>query len=702
VNLVSENFEMRKILAVLLAGLFFILFFVATTANQIVDTASDPGVITGMLDDSDAYDYVYDNIVGNLVHDVVSKGIEIDSGLDETSEQTVLNFDDPDSAAVAITNLIETLIPREYVQEKLEESLAGAAPYARGETDEFTIDLEVQERVRTVPAAARQVVADLDLTERVIEDLLIPQLDQFTDQISGQALGIELTSSEVENAAREVFEPEWLEAQLFGAIDEITPFFAGDTDSFNVVLKFDDRAVVIGRILKDKLVSESTLYNLVFSQVVDPLIQQTVEQSTSVGFGIALTEAEVVETFELIAPRAWVEEQGEGVIDALLDYLVGKSESLEYTVDLSDRKTAATETLQVLAREKLGSTLGDIPTCSSPLDALGASQDLASKQLPRCIVGGQSSIDLALATFGPIMDQQVASFVEAQVPNEVAYSQAQLAAHAGGGMDTIEDLRSRISEGVNFTDRDLINAMSDGSRQSQADAEEALRILANGVLITEENITDNLDPASLQQFDRIRDLAGTAFGIRWLLWVFVLIPLFVIAFIGGHGWVGRLKWAGGVAAVSALIVYGGIAVAWSFNDIAQDYVPDYGAEVSNEFRADYPRLSAELESDELSNRFERAMDSWQQSWRNQTLPWIIGGAVVFAAGFALSTLGAKKGTPMGGGTAYTGSAPTTANARSVPKEWGDDPEEDRQDTKIEVDKSETLDEEKKSEGGATV
>ena len=685
---------MRKILAVLLAGLFFILFFVATTVNQVVDTASDPGVITGMLDDSDAYDYVYDNIVGNMVHDMVTKGIEIDNGLDESSPPTVLSFDDPDADSVAITNLIETLVPREYVKEKLEESLNGIVPYVRGETDDFTIDLEVQGRVRLVPAAARQVVADLDLTERVIDDLLIPQLYKFVDQISDQALGIELTNIEVENAAREVFEAGWLEAQLFGAIDEITPFFAGDADSFNVVLKFDDRAVIFGRILKEKLVSESTLYNLVFTQVVDPLIQQTISESTSVGFGIALTEVEVVETFEIIAPRAWVEEQGEGVIDALLDYLVGKSDSLEYTVDLSDRKSEATETLQILAREKLKLALGDIPTCSSPLDAIGASQDLAARQFPRCVIGGQSAIDSTIAEFGPVMDLKIASFVEAQVPNEVAYSQAQLAAHTGGGLDTIKDLRSRIYEGVNFTDRDLVNAMSDGSPESQDDAEKALRILANGVMITEQNITDNINPGALQQFNDARDLAGTALGIRWILWIFVLVPLFLIVLIGGSDWSGRMKWVGGVVAVSALIVYGGIAVAWSFNDIVQDYVPNYGSEVSNEFRLDYPRLSAELESDELNNRFERAMDSWQQSWRNQVLPWILGGVVVFAAGIALSVLNARKGTPLGGGTAYKGSKPTDDDASSIPKECGDGEEEDWQDTKVYAGKPATSDDEK--------
>ena len=167
---------MRKLLAVLLAGLFLILFFVATTVNQVVDTASDPGVINGMLDDADAYNYVYDNIIGNLVGDLVEQGIEVDTGLD-TGAPSVLRFEDPDQAALAITDLIETLIQREYVQEKLEASLNSVLPYVLGETDEFTIDLEVQERVRSVPGAVRKVALDLELTERAIEDLLIPQMD---------------------------------------------------------------------------------------------------------------------------------------------------------------------------------------------------------------------------------------------------------------------------------------------------------------------------------------------------------------------------------------------------------------------------------------------------------------------------------------------------------------------------------------------
>ena len=667
---------MRKVLAVLVAGLFLILFFVAVTVNQVVDTASEPDVVTGMLDDAEMYDYVYDNIIGNLVHDMVSKGIEIESGLGDSSAPTILTFDDPDAAALAITTFIETIVPREYVKGKIEEGMDGLVPYARGDADTFTLDLEVQERVRAVPEAARQVVADLDLTERVIEDLLIPQLDSFTGQISGQALGINLTKAEIESAARQIFATEWLEGQLFGAIDEATPFFAGDAESFSVELQFGDRAVIIGQILKDKLISQDTLYNLVFAQVVDPLIQQTVAQSTSVGFGISLTEAEVVNAFEVIAPRQWVQDQGEGVIDALIAYMVGETNSLAYRVDLTDRKVAASTELEALALRKLETALDGIPECSDPAAALGATQDIRSQQLPRCIAGGQPMIDLALNTFAPVMSQQVTSFVEAQVPSEVSYSQADFEAQVGGSLESVDEIRDQIAEGFSFSDRDLVDMIaSDSSRRAQADAERTLQTLADGFVFTEEDIVSDLDPAARKQLNDIRGYVGTGLSVRWVLWILVLIPLAVIALIGGNGWPGRLKWAGGVAAISALIVYGGIAVAWSVNDIAQEYIPDYGARVNADFRADYPRLSDELESGELNVRFERLMDSWQQGWRNQTVPWIVAGAVAFVVGIVLSKFGGKKGIRMGGGPSYKGSSPKpSSSAFSIPKDWGDTPE----------------------------
>jgi len=665
---------MRKLLAALLAVVFVLLLFVAVTVNQVVDTATEPEVVIGMINDAEAYDYVYDNIVGNAVKDIVNQGVEFDSGDGRIS---TLHFDDPDKAAVAVTDLIETLVPREYVKEKFEESLRGLVPYAKGETDQFTVDLEVQERVRSVPGAVRIVVTELNLAESIVEDLLVPQLSEFSDQISDDALGISFSQAEIERNARLIFDPVWLEGQLFDAVDEITPYFAGDAESFSVVLAFDDRIVIVGDLLKDKLQSENTLYTLVFNQVVDPLVQQTIAQSNDVGFGIALTEQEVLDTFEVIAPESWVREQGDNVIDTLIDYMTGKSQSLAYTVDLSERKIAATTELKNLARTKLESTIGAIPQCSSPADLLGASQDLSNQQIPRCLAGGAAVISQVTETLGPIMDDQVELFVSNQIPDHVSYTLSDFQSSVGGGFDTIEDARRWGSEGLVFTDQDLIDAMADdGDPQSRADAEEILQIFADGIAFTEQNILENLTPEDRQLLDDVRGYVNTGLVLRWILWILMIVPLAVIAFIGGRGWPGRLKWAGGIAFFSAAIIYALIFVAWSFNDVAKEQAVNV-SDIATDFRDDFPNLAAELDSDEPLARLERAMDAWQEGWRNQTVPWMIGGIVLFGLGTVLGlrgTGGAPKDkplpTPSANPAATAGQKLSTSSpAMTVPKGW---------------------------------
>ena len=107
----------------------------------------------------------------------------------------------------------------------------------------------------------------------------------------------------------------------------------------------------------------------------------------------------------------------------------------------------------------------------------------------------------------------------------------------------VDDVRERIAEGVNFTDQDLIDTIAaDGSLESRADAEESLRILANGILITEKEITDNLEPATLKQFNKIRGYVNLGLSLQWVIWIVVLLVLAVIAFIAGNTWADKLRW----------------------------------------------------------------------------------------------------------------------------------------------------------------
>ena len=629
---------MRNFLALVFSAGLVVLLFLVVTANHALNTISEPDVIISVLNDAEAYDYLYDEIIGNLVYDVVEKGVEFNSGIGESSSPTVLEFDDPVTAAAAITSFVEKLVPREYLREKIEEGLHGVVPYAAGQTDEFKIDLEVQDRVRELPDSVRTLVTELRLVQQLTDDLIVPQMSEFNSQISGSGLGIEFTQKENETNARLILPPEWVEEQLFHTLDELTTYLVGDSDGFSVLIKLEDRVVIIGEILKDKISSDNTLYKLVFAKVIDPAIQRTVDQSTSVGFGVSLTEQEVTDAVELIAPPEWVRGHGDGVIDALVDYLLGDEDDLNYSVDMTARKAAAAKELQALARIKLVSTLESTPACTSSAAAFAATKAVASGKVPPCLSGGPM-INLALEAFVPKMDQQVESFVMSQIPGEIAYSLSDFAGQGDGVEQQLSDIREKVIEGISFTEKDLIGLIAGGDDPEALDgAEEQLTILAAGVVITEVDIAKSLGPDEIQQMDDLRAQARNWLSLKWILWFLVLIPIGIIAFTGGRGWPGRFKWAGGAVAISAFIVYLGISLIWS---VGKNQLP-MEIPVSEEMRVDYPRLSDELGSESPAELVQSALGSWQSGWRNQTLPWIVFGLLSFTAGTLWSRV--YKGT----------------------------------------------------------
>ena len=656
---------MRNFLALVFSAGLVVLLFLVVTANHALNTISEPDVIISVLNDAEAYDYLYDEIIGNLVYDVVEKGVEVNSGIGESSSPTILEFDDPVTAAAAITSFVEKLVPREYLREKIEEGLHGVVPYAAGQTDEFKIDLEVQDRVRELPDSVRTLVTELRLVQQLTDDLIVPQMSEFNSQISGSGLGIEFTQKENETNARLILPPEWVEEQLFHTVDELTTYFVGDSDGFSVLIKLEDRVVIIGEILKDKISSDNTLYKLVFAKVIDPAIQRTVDQSTSVGFGVSLTEQEVTDAVELIAPPEWVRGHGDGVIDALVDYLLGDEDDLNYSVDMTARKAAAAKELQALARIKLVSTLESTPACTSSAAAFASTKAVASGKVPPCLSGGPM-INLALEAFVPKMDQQVESFVMRQIPGEISYSLSDFAGQGDGVDQQLSDIREKVIEGISFTEKDLIGLIAGGDEPEALDgAEEQLTILAAGVVITEVDIVKSLGPDEIQQMDDLRAQARNWLSLKWLLWFLVLIPIGIIAFTGGRGWPGRLRWAGGAVVISALIVYLGISLIWS---VGKNQLP-MEIPVSEEMRVDYPRLSDELGSESPAELVQSALGSWQSGWRNQTLPWIVFGLLSFTVGTLWSRVYKGTGQVVAAGPEVdTVFEPESGNTNGLPSE----------------------------------
>ena len=624
----SRSEALRPTFAVLLAIVFSALFVFALLVSRVVNTAGDPGEVAGLIEEADLYDFVYDRLLDAALSDVTTRGLSVETGLDGSK---TIQFDDPAQAQAAIKSFIETVFPREYVQLKVEEALQGVIPYASGRSDGFEIDLETEQRIDALPEAVRTAARRIGLGDIVLTGLVVPTVRDLSGSITNEALGIELTPGEAEDAALRILPPEWIETRVFSFADQAAPYFAGTEDNLDIVITFTDRVPVTGQVLKDKLNDEDTLVRLVFDQVVDPLVGQFAEDSATLVFGIEITKADIQEAVEIVAPAAWVREQGDGIIDAFVAWLVGATETLEYTFDLSERKTDATVQLEELAFRKLDERVTATPVCQSPAQTVGALNDALQGVFPSCLTANASEL---LNVMRPLVSGAIVNLISNSLPDQITYSERDFRAQLGpGSLDTLDSLRDLVINGFTFTDDDLVEMIAGDNADAQAlaDARENLDIARAGFVFNETEFTDRMDADQLTEFNSVRDRISLGWTFRWFIFAPAVLLLIGVSIIGGRGWQGRLKWAGAPVAVVSILFFAAIQIGWASTVVIRESsFPTVS--LSEQNRADYPALAAIIDGDELQNMFERVGSAWMSGLAISAVPWAVAGLLLFGLG----------------------------------------------------------------------
>jgi hypothetical protein len=396
--------------------------------------------------------------------------------------------------------------------------------------------------------------------------------------------------------------------------------------------------------LKDKLNDEDTLVRLVFDQVVDPLVGQLVSDQNVIAFGIEITDDDVQEAVEIVAPAHWVRAQGDGVIDAVVAWLVGATDTLEYTFDLSERKPEVTMQLEALALRKLDEQVAATPVCRNQFESAGALDSALRGVFPSCLPSNSSEVldvlpsnsSEVLDVMRPLISNEINTLLTNSLPDQITYSDADLRAQLGSdSLDTLDNLREIVIDGFTFTDEDLVDMIAgdDAGPEATADAREILDLVRAGFVFNETEITDRLDAAALAEFNNARDLIGLGWSFRWVIFLPAILLLVLIAFVGGGGWPGRAKWAGAPVAVVSILFFVSIQVGWaSTAPLREEYIPT--ANLSEQNRADFPKLAAIVDGRELQNMLERVGSSWMSGLAMSAAPWAVGGLILFGIGYA--------------------------------------------------------------------
>ena len=309
-------------------------------------------------------------------------------------------------------------------------------------------------------------------------------------------LGVDIASDRLVGAVRTIVPPDWVQEQVEGALDEVTPYFTGERETFEVNVQLGGRVDVALAEVK-ALLRESDAYELPYDQVVEPQVTERFGAAVVLPLGVTVSTEEVLAALRQVAPVEWVGEQVEMVIDDAGPYLTGEVDHFTTKVSLLDNKRRAEGVLAELVESKMTGLAQRLPNCTSADQLQQAVRQVSQGQgLPSCVPAGVPTEQL-LERLGIDVVGQVQSAVLGPVPNDVRFSDGQLRsalslAGAGDNLEQVDDVRQILRDGWTYTQDDLKADLNERGDDLVDTLEDVRALLADGWTVTEMDLRENL------------------------------------------------------------------------------------------------------------------------------------------------------------------------------------------------------------------
>ncbi|MGH9380895.1 MAG: hypothetical protein ACRD2Z_09835 [Thermoanaerobaculia bacterium] len=633
---------MRTLLAILAALAFAIVGGGTYLLTRTVAVVGDAQRVAALVDDTGAYELTYDQALEAALADALARDSGGTAGV--AGDLGAIAQNDPATTAATLKEAVEAVLPREFLQAQVQEALTRLGPYLIGQADEFTLEADVAERIRTAPPIVASTVGELGVGRILATRVIAPRLVERFGDLDLDRLGIRLTEATARDIALRVLPPAWIERALVSTAEEIAPYLAGDTTSFAVRIPLADRVVALAELLKDEVAGQAAAGNFAFGELAGTTIERRVGGSAALGYGIEVTAEEIIQALDRVTPPEWLAAQAGLVIDRLAAYLTGDSDELAVTIGLSAWNERALAVLFELAEERVTRMVESLPPCRTPEEFSAAGADIAARRAPRC---AGPEVEALLPVVLPLIRMRMEQIAE-DLPSSLTYTDAMSRQELGPErLGTLERTRDQIVNGLVWTDRELLAGLGrDGGARDEA--ESALQRIRDGFRYTDQDLRRDLG-ADAEHLESFRGTARFAQRHRYALYALSLGLLLAAAFAGGRTWSGRAIWAGGVLFVASgallLALYAAEAAGASrVEDAAGNAVT-----LDPDTRASFPRLAQLLDGGAATGVAVRAWHALAAAYRAGVTPFLIAGAALLLAAAATRMIGRRAGGRQGDG-----------------------------------------------------
>ncbi|MEK9659974.1 MAG: hypothetical protein VW450_08540 [Chloroflexota bacterium] len=183
----------------------------------------------------------------------------------------------------------------------------------------------------------------LDAYNFIYEEVLPEALADTALGRDANALG--LTSDKLVGYLGTALPPAWIKQQTELVLNEVVPYLNGDVDSFSITVRLDDRVEAASGVVREA-VAGAGLYDYLLDEAVRPAVEeQRTALASELPLGMSLTPEQVMDGVRTVLTQEWLEAQVNGLLDQLVPYAVGQSESFSFTLPLQDRAEVGLEVL---------------------------------------------------------------------------------------------------------------------------------------------------------------------------------------------------------------------------------------------------------------------------------------------------------------------------------------------------------------------
>ena len=416
--------------------------------------------------------------------------------------------------------------PPEWVWGIAEQWIDQLGGYLTGERDDFEVTIGLDEQALALIEEVKLLLRKADAAGLLFEALVEPEMERAAGGYV--PFGLDVSAERLTESARRVVDPGWVQDEVDAMLDEVAPYLVGDRDTFEIHVDLAGRAEVALEEVK-ALLREADAYEVLYTNVVEPRVEEALGDAVALGFGVEVTDGEVSAALRRVAPPEWVQQQAERVLDEATLYLTGREESFAVAVSIEANKGEAAAVIEEAMGRRFDEAFAALPKCTGSQ----APQVLTSLELPTCIPEGTPGAVFSAARSGVVGGVQL--LLLTPIPDSVTFTDSHMRAAmeevgAAEEVELIDQVREILRDGWVYTQddlrRDLAGLRGEGRRVAGVDPatllDDVRASLRDGWSYNETDFRDWVVDAggvqSLDDVDMTRGLieAGPRLPAAWM------------------------------------------------------------------------------------------------------------------------------------------------------------------------------------------